>query len=765
MRGLASRVEDGARAGRLALALALGVCAFPAAAGALPSGRMYEMVSPVYKAGYGANGLQAEAPNGESVVFRSLGVFAGEQWAGGSGTGGFYLARRGSTSWETEAATWSATVAPGQGTGNVDFSSDLGSMDVLLTTGINSSGEQFPTETKQEQFWSRSLASPDEYREVTPTIEKADHEPPLNLDYIDSSADLSHLIVSAKPEESLLDVAESASAGQLYEFVVARGGRPKLVAVDETGALLSPDCNVNLGVEVGGSGAAAAPGQRPDRFNAVSRDGEMVFFTVETRSGAQCAMPKLFARVGGAETLPVSKPIAADCTGGPCQSASEEPAYFAGANEAGNRVFFTTTQPLVTDDTDAANDLYMASIGCGGGASSCEPAEEAVLSLTQVSRSANAGEAAELQNVVSVSPDGSRVYFVARGALAGDNVEGEAPIHGADNLYTEQIGAPPAFVAALCSGPERSGTVKDSRCPGNLEENNSSPGALDDNQLWASTAPEAQTAGSGASALAFTSYGRLVAGDANDAKDVYLYNAADEKLTRVSIGEDGFDANGNGHREGPGSEAQITRFKVASETGRYFTEGLAGRALSEDGSRVIFTTVAPLSSAAVNGLLDLYEWRAGTGGEGSVSLLSSGDATEPVGNEPAISPSGRDVFFVTNAVLVPQDAEGADDVYDARIGGGFPAPPAPARPCAGDACQGPLTNPTSLLVPGSVSQAPGENVSVPKKKTSCRAKFKHVKNQKKRNRNIRRCLLRRKVKHSARAHHSAKKTSGGRGRR
>ena len=44
-------------------------------------------------------------------------------------------------------------------------------------------------------------------------------------------------------------------------------------------------------------------------------------------------------------------------------------------------------------------------------------------------------------------------------------------------------------------------------------------------------------------------------------------------------------------------------------------------------------------------------------------------------NDVVISPSGSSVFFVTSQGLVPQDTDGLDDVYDARLGEGFPAVP------------------------------------------------------------------------------------------
>ena len=129
------------------------------------------------------------------------------------------------------------------------------------------------------------------------------------------------------------------------------------------------------------------------------------------------------------------------------------------------------------------------------------------------------------------------------------------------------------------------------------------------------------------------------------------------------------------------------------------------RAVSEDGSRIVFMTAEPLSSRATNGLVNVYEWH-----EGAVSLVSCGCSPEP-DSEAVITPSGRDLFFVTSAGLVTGDTDGAPDIYDARIGGGFPVSEAPVERCEGDACQGPLTNPAPLLVPGSAVQAPGENAA------------------------------------------------------
>jgi hypothetical protein len=223
----------------------------------------------------------------------------------------------------------------------------------------------------------------------------------------------------------------------------------------------------------------------------------------------------------------------------------------------------------------------------------------------------------------------------------------------------------------------------------------------------------------------FSSYGRLAAGDTDTARDVYRYDAQSEALERVSLGEEGYDANGND--DAFNAEIPLRRFGQAQAN-----DEQGYRAISEDGSRIVFETAGPLSPNAVNHLTNAYEWHKQAGwSEGKVALVSTGSDEEPVGEqldgshlikEIMITPSGRDIFFLTTQSLVPQDTDGAEDVYDARLGEGFPAGPAGPKACEGDACQGPLTNPAPLLIPGSVPQPPGENVPppppAPKKKAS-----------------------------------------------
>ena len=329
--------------------------------------------------------------------------------------------------------------------------------------------------------------------------------------------------------------------------------------------------------------------------------------------------------------------------------------------------------------------------------------------MTQVSQDPNGG-AAEVQGVVRVAPDGQRTYFVARGDLLTgaqqQALEGEGravPQVGADNLYVydSAAGGSVSFIADLCSGTERSGTVEDVRCPGGeTDERLWRPGtnAVEPNE------GEAQTAGPNGEFMVFSTYAQLTSTDTNAAKDVYRYDAQTGVISLVSVGEDGYE---------PGESGGVPGARIApGDRGGTVVQQheMDNRAISEDGSRIVFTSARALSPDVTNGLVNAYEWHAGSSGGGSVSLVSTGTDPEAV-EDAVISPSGANVFFVTSEGLVAQDTDGLDDIYDARFGEGFPAAAAERQPCEGDGCQGPLTNPAPLLVAGSVSQTPGGDFS------------------------------------------------------
>jgi hypothetical protein len=712
------------------LAVVLGVClSAPHRALALPEGRAYEMVSPVYKGGYGANNIAAVAPDGDSIAYISLGAFLGDP--ANNAIANYYLARRGASGWSSTPLTAPAAITPLGGV--EDFSPTLESS--LSLGRLGPSGGAVSYEGTEEVFLLHASALPDIAANfaVAGGVLSTPHNAKLAVGYDDASSDFSHIVFEASGQEYLLPEVKGA-APALYDLASGGGEAPlQVVSLNNKHEALGPACQVYLG----------ALSTKGSSLNAVSADGGEVFFTAGVN--AACA-GQIFLRAGGSRTLEVSRPLSSKCSEVPCAGAEERaPAEFQGADEAGTKVFFTTTQPLTAEDQDEKSDLYMASIGCPPAEAECEVARREVTSLVQVSHDPH-GEPAEVQGVVAIAPDGSRVYFVARGVLsAGANPEGRAAVQGADNLYVydSDSGGAPAFIADLCSGSEASGVVEDPRCPADLSEHNGTT----DKSLWTESQSEVQTnscTGMPASCepgrfLVFGSYGRLTGSDADSAQDVYRYDAVTGALERVSAGEAGGDANGNDDA----FPATIAFGSVRKDL--RWQHDMSTRAISADGSRIVFTTAAPLSRSAVNGLANIYEWYEKPGsapGEGRVSLISTGTSDEPVGGEAvAISQTGADIFFKTSQGLVPQDTDGQADIYDARLGGGEPPPLAPRQPCAGEACQGPLTNPAPLLVPGSVSQAAGGNfaaAAAPQPVVAAKAKPKPKKKVKRRTRRARR---------------------------
>jgi hypothetical protein len=109
---------------------------------------------------------------------------------------------------------------------------------------------------------------------------------------------------------------------------------------------------------------------------------------------------------------------------------------------------------------------------------------------------------------------------------------------------------------------------------------------------------------------------------------------------------------------------------------------------------------------------NVYEYH-----DGRVSLVSDGRDTSEADGPSSVSligtdASGADVFFTTVDPLVAQDTDTQLDVYDARIGGGFPAPAASSE-CQGEACQGALGAPLSLGVPSSATFSGAGNLASP----------------------------------------------------
>ncbi len=507
----------------------------------------------------------------------------------------------------------------------------------------------------------------------------------------------------------------------LYEYVGTGNTAPLLVGVNDSGALIS-QCGVALGE------GSSQSGEPSSGHNDVSTDGDTVFFTAGAKEPGCSGPPvgELYARIDNglhdAHTVAISEPSKEDCSACDTEAGVLADAHFDGASEDGSKVFFTTTQPLL--DSATSNNLYEYDFDA--------PAGERVARAT-------AGDATVshpspgLVRMVGRTPvnseDGSHVYFVAIGVLTtAPNGEGESAQPGTDNLYVfeRDAGFPGghiAFVAGL------------------------SEGDMSEAGGWA---PEATPDGR---FLVFASERDLTPDDTSTARQIFEYDAQTGALVRVSIGQGGFNNNGNRSAKARNihgilpNAASILSPAVAI-TGSFEGSQPVGYwshlSVSADGSYIFFQSTVGLTPEAfdereVTEYLgepvyanNIYEYH-----DGRVSLISDGQDlsslsflsnVELLGTDA----SGKDVFFQTVDHLVGQDTDTGLDIYDARVNGGFPASALPQQ-CSGESCQGPLSGAPTLLSPGSEFQAggnpplAGEPAAKPKPKPKSKAKKRRPK--------------------------------------
>jgi hypothetical protein len=225
------------------------------------------------------------------------------------------------------------------------------------------------------------------------------------------------------------------------------------------------------------------------------------------------------------------------------------------------------------------------------------------------------------------------------------------------------------------------------------------------------------------SALAPTGYDNRDANSGLPVAEVYLYTAPGSGSGEGTISC--VSCRPSGERPGagiPGFRADSS-IPGASFNGPGFNQphSYKPRVLSADSRRVFFESYDALVAHDTNKTRDVYQWEAQGSGSctrltGCVSLISSGQAQNGASFVDASS-DGGDAFFLTDGSLVPSDP-GSVDVYDARVGGGFPQPPTPI-PCFGDACQ-PLPAEPEDPTPGTLRSSRPNPPAVQRKPIKCK---------------------------------------------
>ena len=627
----------------------------------LPDCRAYEQVTPADKSSAvqdmdSSSTSAIPAEDGERLALKTLVTFGPTPQLGGS----FSVFTRTASEWKI------ASVKP-VGSGSTVYAPQI--LGPALTQVGTSSTTQYP------------FSSGKVFRVGVPgillgTVAETPQEDETLL--LGASSDFNH-VVFASTDHTLLSVDPTGTDEQAYDLYEWSGDGEEskcgpttsncnLINVNEGSAIAR--CGATLG---GGLLFSHTMGGKGLAHNAVSADGSKIFFTAPDPEGKGEGCP------GGALQGPnalrlymlVTETIEGEQEGRIVEvsapeskeiylSSSEEemPAYYQAATADGSKVFFLTKKALTKDAVGGDAHLYEYDT---------EASEGARLKLIFQSNSGSEGE----RNARTVFPsqNGSIVYFYRDEYRA---------------LYRYEEGAgPPQQIASL-----------------SLPDGNELPYSTPNGEF-------------------FTFVSEGVAGESRGAgqNEIYRYDHVDGSVICVSCGSGGVAPMGNAYN----GEAVESPGHLERPTG--WNEDPERIVMSADGSQVFFDSAASLVPEAVNeGVVNVYEWEADGAGEcmqslGCTYLISQGNNqsnSELIG----ASLSGSNVFFMTHAQLVPQDTDTSNDIYDARVDGGFPAS-AESTPCLGDTC----LSPSVALVEPTLSTSAANGVGSLFVKTTSKTKL------------------------------------------
>ena len=636
---------------------------------ALPDARAYELVSPPDKSGADVIAQSYKtfaATDGNGVAWPATGAFAG---ALGTSVDVQYLSRRdgraGTSGWRTH----SINPAGGSQTLQALVFSQIPSFEAAftddLTAGVYRSWRPLtdaPNVERAPNLYRVDLEDLDESEPELLTGAASPLDVPGGLGVLfrnaldGASRDLRHIFYQS-PWNLTGDGAFSF-AGDLYEFAdgvgVRRVGRIPVAPATSCDDVASGDC-VDASAQAGIT-ATLTFGNSMHSAEVISDDGSRIVFTVTAGDMAGA----LFLREDGARTFHVNA----------SEKTTPEAAQSAvawGISRDGSRVFFTTSEGLVDGDDSGGQDVYMYDRNAPDGER-----------LTRLSVNAR-GDSCDAEGVVGASIAGDVVYFLCNGKL----VEGEP--FSQSGLFRWQEGGTFAYLGRFGTSPAQLNTP---RTPWQFVAlSRASRMSLDGRSVLFMAFGDDGFVGVGG----FSGY------EHEGLRQLYLYSAERRRLVCVSCNPRASAATGDA----------LTDFK-APVSATAHTQHLS-HALSDDGRRVFFSSPEALVVGDSNGRWDAYEYDAPSG---TLHLISSG-------KDPADSyfieatASGDDVFFATRERLVGWDVDLSYDLYDARVGGGFPEPVPAAQACAGEACRASASVPPAAVV-GASRQSRGAGDARPR---------------------------------------------------
>ena len=449
---------------------------------------------------------------------------------------------------------------------------------------------------------------------------------------------------------------------------------------------------MSVGPFAGGADSADALSGSPTSLG-LSPDGSRVYFTtIEPLVDADTDQSQdLYERTGGVTTL-----LSDRVQGGPD---AEVPASLAARSADGTRVLIHTAEPLVAEDGDSANDVYLRAGGTttlltDGPSDSPENVDPFVRASADLSRVVFATK----EQMLSSDNDDSLDAYLREGSNLTHVSDGGAVLDPARNSVPAAISVDGARVFVVS---DEALTSDDGDSARDIYAWTSSSGLTlvsDRVRSGADQNEDAVFAGrsTDGSRVFFATEEQITTDDGDPARDVYaragdtttllsdrVRSGADAPVsvsgilpsadgsraffvTREPLVEEDSDSANDLYEHSGGSTRIVSdRVQAGADAAiDVFTSDAAQTVyVSSDGRHVLFATSEPLVAADRNSARDVYE-RFG----GVTRLVSPGSATGQDADPDLLSSGGSRLFFHTNEPISPDDTDTARDVYE-RVGG------------------------------------------------------------------------------------------------
>jgi len=345
---------------------------------------------------------------------------------------------------------------------------------------------------------------------------------------------------------------------------------------------------------------AAPASAQPATYDGIAADGHLALFNTAEQMvpGDTDGQQDVYVRVFDAG---VGEYVTREVSIGPLGGNDAYAALYDGVSADGDRVFFSTEEPLVAADEDQSEDVYVRDLSANTttlvsqGDPSC------------VAKGCGSGTVASSFVPGGVVASGERVFFAS-----------EEKLNAADGDSSLDI-----YMRDLTAGETVLVSAGDSSCAGSGCGNGALP-------------VEFAAASADGEKVFFVSGEELVAGDEDGATDIYMRDLEAGETALVSV---------------PGTCPE----------GVNCDPTFGG--VTADGSHLFFESSERISEADEDSSQDVYDW-SGSGTPVLVSIgPSGGNGNENATYAGSSSESGA-VYFNTDEALVPADEDGkARDVY------------------------------------------------------------------------------------------------------